>query len=59
MGLEGRSDDSEETIRKRMRVYREQTTPLEAYYRDRGILVEVDGIGAIPQVAAVIRGAIA
>ena len=40
---EGRADDNEETIRVRMRVYEEQTAPLLNYYRERGLLVEVDG----------------
>lgn len=41
--LEGRVDDNEETIRTRMRVYREQTAPLLDYYRQKGLLVEIDG----------------
>ena len=57
--IEGRSDDNEETIRNRMRVYREQTAPLVSYYRDRGVLVEVDGMGSIDAVAAAIDGALA
>ena len=48
--IEGRSDDSEETIRRRLRVYREQTEPLVAYYRDRDVLAEVDGMGSIDEV---------
>ena len=43
--LEGRSDDNEATIRNRMRVYREQTEPLIAYYRRQGLLREIDGMG--------------
>jgi adenylate kinase len=49
--IEGRSDDNEETIRTRMRVYREQTEPLVAYYRERGLLTEVSGTGSIDEVA--------
>jgi len=49
--IEGRSDDNEETIRKRMRVYRESTQPLVDHYRERGALVEVDGEGAIEAVS--------
>ncbi len=49
--IEGRADDNEETIRNRMRVYREQTEPLIAHYRESGVLVEVDGLGSIDQVA--------
>lgn len=40
-----RSDDSEETIRKRLEVYLASTAPLIQYYRDRGLLYEVDGVG--------------
>ncbi len=38
-----RSDDSEETVRRRMEVYIAQTAPLISYYRSRGILWEVNG----------------
>jgi adenylate kinase len=57
--IEGRRDDNEETIRNRMRVYREQTEPLVAYYRERGILAEANGMGEIDEVAASIQGALA
>ena len=40
---EGRSDDTEETIRHRLEVYREQTEPLTDFYRNRQQLVSVDG----------------
>ena len=50
--LEGRSDDNEETIRKRMRVYRQQTEPLVAYYRERGLLREVSGTGSVDEISA-------
>jgi adenylate kinase len=49
-GGEGRADDTEEVIRRRQEVYREQTEPLIDVYRDRGILVEVDGMGEVDQV---------
>ena len=45
--LEGRADDTEDVIRRRQEVYAEQTAPLIAVYRDRGLLVEVDGMGEI------------
>ena len=48
--LEGRSDDNEASIRNRMRVYREQTEPLVQYYRSRGVLAEVDGIGTVEEI---------
>ena len=41
--IEGRADDSEDTIRTRMRVYEEQTKPLLDYYAQRGLVVEVNG----------------
>ena len=49
--LEHRTDDDEPTIRKRMEVYRERTAPLIAYYRGRGCLAEVDGLGTPDEVA--------
>ena len=48
--VEGRADDTEEVIRRRQEVYREQTEPLIEVYRERGILVEVDGIGEVDEV---------
>ncbi len=57
--IEGRSDDNEETIRKRMDVYRAQTAPLLDYYRERGLLAEVDGVGSVDDVAGRIREALA
>ena len=47
-----REDDREATIRRRMKVYEEETAPLLAYYRDRGLLVRVDGTAPIDAVAA-------
>jgi len=41
--IEGRPDDSEATIRTRMRVYEEQTKPLLDYYTQLGLVMEVDG----------------
>ena len=45
-----RDDDREETIRKRLQVYADQTSPLISYYRDAGALMELDGMQPIPQV---------
>jgi adenylate kinase len=42
-----------------MRVYREQTQPLVAYYRAAGILVEIDAIGSMEAVAERVQGALA
>ncbi|WP_343074800.1 adenylate kinase [Phytoactinopolyspora alkaliphila] len=55
---EGRTDDSEEVIRNRLRVYREQTAPLTAVYAERGLLLRVDGQGAVDDVAARVEDAI-
>ncbi|HBL30358.1 MAG TPA: adenylate kinase [Acidobacteria bacterium] len=41
--LRGRGDDKEDVIRERLRVYREKTEPLIGYYRERGLLREIDG----------------
>ena len=41
--IEGRSDDNEDTIRTRMRVYAEQTQPLLDYYEKKGLLVKING----------------
>ena len=49
--IEGRSDDNEDTIRVRLQVYAEQTAPLLEIYRERGILIEVDGLGPIDDVS--------
>jgi adenylate kinase len=49
--IEGRSDDNEETIRVRLQVFAEQTEPLLEVYRSRGLLVEVNGLGAIEEVS--------
>jgi adenylate kinase len=48
--VEGRADDTEEVIRRRQDVYVEQTEPLIGVYRDRGLLVEVDGMGEVAEV---------
>jgi adenylate kinase len=40
--LEKRSDEDELTVKRRLAVYRQQTQPLEAFYRSRGLLIEVD-----------------
>jgi len=56
--LEGRADDNADTIRNRMAIYNEATDPLLATYRGRGLLVEVDGIGSIDEVAARITAAL-
>jgi len=55
---QGRTDDTEDAIRHRQQVYSRETTPLIAVYRERGVLVEVDGLGEIDEVAARIASAL-
>ena len=57
--LEGRSDDTEETVRNRMAVYRAQTEPLIAYYRQKGVLRPVEGTGTIEEIFSRIAAALA
>jgi adenylate kinase len=47
-----RDDDKPETVRARLKVYHQQTSPLIDYYRQAGLLVEVDGAGDIETVSA-------
>ena len=47
---EGRSDDTEETVRKRMQVYEEKTAPVIGHYADSGLLTRVLGQGTIEEV---------
>jgi adenylate kinase len=53
-----RDDDKPETVRSRLKVYWEQTSPLISYYRDTGVLVEINGDQAIEAVEAELRAAI-
>lgn len=45
-----RDDDHEETIRRRMDAYHQQTAPLEGYYQQDGLLLKVNGMGTIDSV---------
>ncbi len=56
---DGRSDDTEDVIRRRQEVYVEQTEPLIGVYRDRKLLVEVDGMGEVDEVTERIFTALA
>lgn len=55
---QGRSDDNEETIRRRIDVYGEQTTPLIDIYDKRGLVKRVDGMKDIDAVTADILAAL-
>ena len=56
---DGRADDTEEVIRRRLDVYSEQTEPLVGYYREHGLLRSVDGVGTIEDITASIVAALA
>ena len=56
--LEGRADDTEEVIARRLDIYDAETAPLAKAYADRGLLVSVDGIGAVDEVADRVLGAL-
>jgi len=45
-----RDDDREETISNRLRVYDNQTAPLVSYYRERGLLKSIDGVGKVEDI---------
>ena len=47
---QGRADDTEDVIRRRLEVYAEQTAPLTDVYAERGLLVTVDGLGEVAEV---------
>ena len=48
--LTQRADDNEETVKSRLDVYVGQTAPLTEYYKERGVLVDVDGDGTMDEV---------
>jgi adenylate kinase len=53
-----REDDKPETVKNRIKVYLEQTTPLIDYYKEQGLLVEVDGTQSIEEVGKDLLAAI-
>jgi len=57
--IEGRSDDTPETITARLEVYVSTTSPLTDYYHQQGLLRTIDGIGTPSQVAQRIRAQVA
>lgn len=56
---QGRADDTEDVIRRRLEVYAEQTAPLIDVYSKRNLVIEVDGLGAVSEVTARILEALA
>jgi adenylate kinase len=53
-----REDDTEETARERISVYEENTAPVVEYFRDQGVLVEVDGERSPDEVWTDVRDAV-
>ena len=47
---QGRADDTEDVIRRRLEVYEEQTAPLISVYAQRGVVVMIDGLGEVAEV---------
>ena len=58
-GEQGRTDDTEPVIRRRLEVYAESTAPLADLYAERDLLVQVDGMGEIDVVTGRIMEALA
>lgn len=56
---ERRSDDNEETLKKRLDVYKEQTAPIIPYFAGKGALKTVDGMASIDEVSAQIDAIVA
>ena len=48
---EHRSDDRPDTILERLRVYHAKTEPVIGFYRERGLLTDVDGLGDVDEIA--------
>lgn len=55
---EGRSDDTEDVVRKRLQIYEEQTAPVAGHYAELGLLTRVLGEGTIEEVLERIKGAL-
>ncbi len=56
--MSGRSDDNEETIKKRLDVYHNQTSPLQEFYKEKGLYKAIKGIGTIDGIFEDIKAAI-
>ncbi|MGH8116520.1 MAG: adenylate kinase family protein, partial [Rhodanobacteraceae bacterium] len=55
---EHRADDNPDTVRKRLAVYARETAPVADSYAQRGLLTEVDGVGAIEAVSGRVLAAL-
>lgn len=56
---QGRADDTEDVIRRRLEVYAEQTAPLVDLYQARGLVVAIDGLGEVAEVTGRILSGLA
>ena len=56
---QGRTDDTEETIRHRQELYARETAPLIAVYKERGLVIEIDALGAVDDVSSRIAAGLA
>ncbi len=55
---QGRTDDTEDVIRHRLKVYEEETAPLLSIYRERGLVKEINGLGDVDEVTTRILDAL-
>ena len=56
---QGRTDDTEETIRHRQELYARETAPLIAVYKERGLVIEIDALGTVDDVSERIAAGLA
>ena len=56
--LSGRADDNEDTARKRLEVYHNQTSPLKAFYQEQGKYRAINGLGSIDDIFELIKEAL-
>ena len=55
---QGRTDDNESVVRRRLEIYTEETAPLAQLYAERGLLVQVEGTGEVDEVTARLLAAV-
>lgn len=54
----GREDDTPESIQRRLELYKQQTQPLLDYYKQQGLLIEIDGTGSVEEIQDEIKKSI-
>lgn len=55
---QGRSDDTEEAVAKRLAIYESETAPIVDIYAERGIVDRIDGVGSLDEITARIHAAL-